>query len=258
MKPIPTAFLAVLALTMPLCACGSSSGTKSGGGVGTGPFLPLKVGNQWTYQITNIDGTISAKIQSVVSEEAVGGAGDSKDTQAFKLVTGNKFGDPNGDISYQALVGARFVRYRELSIDGKTGALKKEEYYAEPWKLRVDVSATNTAQGASWVESYESFVVDTPKAPAATADAGPIADDAGVTLSDGGLVTTSTQVQESWEVTGSDESVTVPAGTFKALMVNRISAGTNKTFWFVRGVGKVKETGIGDQTEELTSYRVTP
>lgn len=260
MKTVVTRCLAAFLMTTLLGACGSGSGTMSDGGVGAGAFLPLKVGNQWTYQITNIDGTISAKIQSVVSEEAVGGAGDSQDTQAFKLVTGNKFGDPNGDVSYQALVGSRYVRYRELSIDGKTGALKKEEYYAEPWKLRVDVSEANTTQGASWVESYESFVVDAPKASAATPDGGAdtASDDAGATVSDGGLVTTSSQVQESWEVTGSDESVTVPAGTFKALMVNRISPGSNKTFWFVRGIGKVKETGIGDQTEELTSYKVTP
>lgn len=258
-RDLSAGVLFALLLTLPLGACGGGSATSPDGGVGTGPYLPLKVGNQWTYQITNIDGTISAKIQSVVSEEAVGGAGDSKDTQAFKLVTGNKFGDPNGDVSYQAQVGSRYVRYRELSIDGKTGALKKEEYFAEPWKLRVDISATNAAQGASWVESYESFVVDTPpQTPVETPDAGPEPDDAGVTDSEGGLVTTSTQVQESWEVLGSDEPVAVPAGTFKALMVNRIAPGTNKTFWFVRGVGKVKETGIGDQTEELTSYKVTP
>ena len=252
MNTLRMSFLAGVFL---LGACGGGSSTH--GAVGTGPWLPLKVGNRWTYQITDIDGTVSVKVQGVVSEELVGGDGDAKNTKAFKLVTGNKFADPNGDISYQTLVDSRVVRFRELSIDGKTGARKKEEYYAEPWKLRVDVSAAHTTMGASWVESYQSFTVDTPKVPMATPDASAI-EDAGVSPSDGGLVTTSTQVQETWEVTGSDEPVTVPAGTFKALMVNRISQGTNKTFWFVRGVGKVKETGLGEQTEELTTYEVSP
>jgi hypothetical protein len=231
-------------------ACGSGSTQNSGIVVGTGPFLPLRVGNSWTYQITAIDGTVSAKIQSVVSEEMVGGAGDSQDTVAFKLVTGNQFADPNGDVSYQALVDTRYVRYRELSIEGKTGAIKKEQVFSDPWKLRVDVSAANTVAGTNWSVAYQEVDNDYPKVTAASADAGSSAADAGI-------LTTSTEVMESWTVVGFDELVTVPAGKFKSLVVNRIAEGTNKTFWFVRGVGKVKETGIGDQTEELTTYKVT-
>jgi hypothetical protein len=250
--PVKT-FLVGLVLTG---ACGGGSAQSVVGGGGTGAWLPLKVGNHWTYQVTDVDGTISAKIQGVVAEEPVGGVGDSKDTRAFKLVTGNKFADPNGDVSYQALVGSRFVRFRELSVDGKTGALKKEQYFADPWKLRVDVSATNTTAGASWAEAYTEFGIDTPKAGAL--DAAAPSDDAGVNPPDGGLVTTTSQIQESWQVLAADQLITVPAGTFKTLVTNRIAEGTNKTFWFARGVGKVKETGIGEQTEELTGYVVSP
>ena len=55
---------------------------------------------------------------------------------------------------------------------------------------------------------------------------------------------------ETWKVEAVDESVTVPAGTFSALRVRKTTSGAaDKTFWFAKGVGKLKETG--EQTEEL-------
>jgi hypothetical protein len=50
--------------------------------------------------------------------------------------------------------------------------------------------------------------------------------------------------------------VTVPAGTFHALILQKAGSSVAKTYWFVRGVGKVKETG--GQTEELVEYHVVP
>jgi hypothetical protein len=51
--------------------------------------------------------------------------------------------------------------------------------------------------------------------------------------------------------------VAVPAGTFCALRVRRVTSttlgGSDKTYWFARGVGKVKEEG-GNQREELTDH----
>ena len=53
------------------------------------------------------------------------------------------------------------------------------------------------------------------------------------------------------------EMVTVPAGTFDALVLRKVSvAAAEKTYWYAPGVGKVKETG--GQTEELTEYEVAP
>jgi hypothetical protein len=54
-----------------------------------------------------------------------------------------------------------------------------------------------------------------------------------------------------------DEPVTVPAGTFNCLRVRRRASqqdGSDKTYWFAKGVGKVKE--VGGQTEELTSVTI--
>ena len=245
--------VSILLLT---AGCGNGSGQGGDGGVGSGgSWLPLKVGNRWTYQVTDVDGTISVKVQGVTAEQAVGGDGDSKDMMAFKLVTGTKFNDPNGDVSFQALVGDRVVRFRELSINGSTGAVKKEEYFGTPWKLRVDATAAHTAVGATWPESYPDFVVDKPKATATS--------DGGATVVDARDLRRRRpgdhhiQVTDVWSVTAVDEPVTVPAGTFKALVLHRLAdsgRGPDKSFWFVRGVGKVKETGVDEQTEELLSY----
>jgi hypothetical protein len=54
------------------------------------------------------------------------------------------------------------------------------------------------------------------------------------------------------------ESVTVPAGTFEALVLRKVSGASDganeKHYWYVPGVGKVKETG--SQTEELTEFHL--
>jgi hypothetical protein len=43
----------------------------------------------------------------------------------------------------------------------------------------------------------------------------------------------------------------VPAGTFDAIVLRKVG-GSEKRYWYVRGVGKVKETG--GQVEELVSW----
>jgi hypothetical protein len=218
----------------------------------TGAWVPLKVGNQWTYTITETSGKVSAKVQGVVAESVVGGTGPSAAAMAFKLVTGDKFDDKKGDVSYQGVVDSRLVRYREISIGGTSGDTKKEEYY-EPPKLRLDESADRVKMGANWPESYTTYTVDTVKSgDAGTPDGGDPTDAA--------LVTTMEQTIDVWTVVGVDESVTVPAGTFKALVVEKVgnSGSSDKKFWFVRGIGKVKETGVNDQTEELSAYTIMP
>lgn len=230
--------------------CGGNSGKTPL--PSTGPWVPLKVGNRWTYTITDVDGKVSAKVQGVTAESAVGGTGMFASAMAFKLVTGDRFDDKNGDVSYQNWVNSRLVRYRELSVGASSGNTKKEEYY-EPPRLRLDDTDEHNKAGANWPESYKTFTVDTPKAPA---DAG-VPDGGAV---DAGLVTTEDMIIDVWTVLAVDEEVTVPAGTFKAMVVEKVgnSGASDKKFWFARGVGKVKETGVNDQTEELSSYMLMP
>jgi hypothetical protein len=228
--------------------CSGNSSNNDGGPMTTsGPWVPLKVGNRWTYTVTDIDGSVSAKVQGVTAQTVVGGTGPSAAKMAYKLVTGDKFDDKNGDVSYQDWVDSRLVRYREISIGGSSGATKKEEHY-DPARLRIDDTEEHRSKGASWPESYLTVEIDTPSADA----------DAGAPDGGAGVITTMDQTVDIWNVVGVDETVTVPMGTFKALVVQRIgnSGASDKTFWFVRGIGKVKETGVGDQTEVLSDYEI--
>jgi hypothetical protein len=66
----------------------------------------------------------------------------------------------------------------------------------------------------------------------------------------------------SYEVLAVDESVTVPAGTFSCIKIERIrtvggAAGERVISWYARGVGKVREEQPADgRTEELASVSI--
>jgi hypothetical protein len=189
-------------------------------------FLPWQEGNTWTYRVTN-NGTVSTKVVTVMAEEAVGGDGPHADELAFKVVT--RKGERDQTVSWQALRGDVVVRFREQSFHAGTGALEQEEHWS-PYKLHFDGSAAHTMAGASWFEAYEETKQVSGAAPETSGE------------------------RDRWIVDSPEEKVTVPAGTFRAVVVMKASGSDLKTYWYVRGVGKVKETG--GQTEELVSYEI--
>lgn len=187
--------------------------------------MPLATGNTWTFRV--VDPEVSTKTQTVGDLEDVGGM--HAGTQAFRMTTTK----PNGEVlSWQADTGTGVVRYAEQDNSGTNTTA--EEY--TPFRTRVDESDLHTAQGAMWTEDYTEHVSE-----------------------NGGAVTT-TSKSETWTVMAVDELVTVPAGEFCALHLRRTSTaggidGSDKSYWFVRGVGKVKEVSAG-RTETLESYDV--
>ena len=245
----------ILLVVAALAAACSSSGSKAppsdgggGGGAGgaTGDFFPLQIGNAWTYQVTDVDGTISSEVVSVVREEPVG-VGPSAGTMAFRIVTGNKINDPNGDLSWEALVDMRVIRYREMSIDGMTGN-KKNEAYWDPPRLRIDETAARVATGAAWREpDYTEYATDWDTDP-----------DGGANFIPDGGVTVTPAIQDLWSVIAPSQSITVPAGTFDALILRRVGSGGSsiKSYWYARGVGMVRQAEDGKPTHELSQYRV--
>jgi len=249
---------ATLLIALATIGCGGGTAAKNDGGKpmpGTGPDLPLKVGNYWTYQVTDTSGDISVKVQTVVREEAVGGVGPNKDQMAFKLSTGSKINDPKGDVSWQGVVDERVVRYREQSIDGKDGHVKNEQYW-DPARLRIDETSEHTAKDASWLEpEYTEVSVDIDQLP----DGGTDGDGGTSFVPDGGMKTQD-KIRDLWSVFSPSDTITVPAGTFDTLVLRRVGNGGSsvKTFWFARGVGKVRETEEGKPTEELTTYHIVP
>jgi hypothetical protein len=194
------------------------------------PLLPWKVGNSWTYRVTG-GGVVSMKVTEIGAEEIVGGNGPHKTEMAFKVTTA-KMDGTDKSISWQQAVDGKVLRYREQSFSKATGELTLEEHW-DPFKLHIDGTAKHTVAAVTWLEQYEET-----KLPA------------------GSAATTASQ-SDRWTVQSADEAVTVPAGTFKHAIVITKAGGSNlKTYWYVRGIGKIKETG--GQTEELVSYQIAP
>jgi hypothetical protein len=208
-------------------ACGSEAPTPPNGSCPTeGRYLPLVEGMSWAYQVNDpVAGTTEQKTSTVGALEDVGGS--KAGVMAFRVTTTKTGGST---VSWQEDTGTSIRRHKELDMSGLT---RTEDYY-NPYKLRLDESSAHLEPGASWTESYTETVTDT-----ATG------------------ATTTTDKTENWSVVAVDEVVTVPAGTFCTLRVQRVSStstggGSDKTYWFARGVGKVRESG--GSTEQLVSY----
>jgi hypothetical protein len=191
----------------------------------TGRYMALTEGASWRYMVIDAnDGTVTEKTQTVGPLENVGGTKEGM--MAFRVTTTK----PNGmTTSWQQDTGDAIRRHKEIDAAGTT---QTTEIY-DPYRTRVDESSGRLVAGATWTESYTE-IVTTPTG-----------------------ATTTTPKTEQWTVDAMEESVTVPAGTFCAMRVHRTStvaggSGSDKMFWFARGVGKIKEVGQG-QTEELMS-----
>ncbi|HUH00402.1 MAG TPA: hypothetical protein VML75_00325 [Kofleriaceae bacterium] len=226
----PFAFIG-LSLTLSVVAgCGSNGGDSVDAATlecpTTGRYFPVVPGTVWTFRTTDLgDGTIEVKTQAVGALEDVGGT--KAGTMAYRMTTTK----PGGMVvSWQEDTGDRILRHREQDM---AGSGQSDEIY-DPHKLRVDETAAHTALDATWTETYDE--ISTPI---------------------GSTIATTTSKTETWTVEAVDEEVTVPAGTFCALRVRKVvtsdPAASAKTYWFVRGIGKVKEEG-DSRLEQLTEY----
>jgi hypothetical protein len=209
-------------------ASGADDGGSDALGGGSAPYLPWAVGNSWTYQV-NDSGVLSAKVTTVGALGPVGGNGPHAASVANQVTTTKGAGDRT--VSWQAPLGDLIVRFREQAFQASTGLLAQEEHWSPP-KLHLDMAAAHLVAGATWLEVYQ----ETKQ---------PVMGTASVATA-----------RDRWTVLAVDQEVTVPAGTFRALVLQKAGGSTAKQYWYVRGVGKVKETG--GQTEELISYQLQP
>ena len=243
---------------------GGSGGSTSGGTGGSGDsglppaageYFPFKVGNRWTLRDHRAGGAAPyLKEQVVVRMEKVGGTGPHKDHDVFrvetrKMAAANPTMLEDATISWQAREGSKVLRYRETSCtrftatlvnDTITGCSVDVEDYWNPPRQRIDELPMGMPPAANmtWPERYTEFknaydyTLGTPV----------------VTPS----VATNT---DTWLVMNANATVTVPAGTFNNCIVLQKKTSSTlmlKTYTFCRGVGKVKEVGLG-QTEELAT-----
>jgi hypothetical protein len=230
------------ALTLALVASGCSDPgvEKKPGGSSTSEvnaFLPLAVGNSWQFRVED-GGTVTDKTTTVLEKQAVGGSGPNKDVEAFFVRTTKTDSMVEDKTeSWQGTVkvgdGLATVRYREIAYHAMSGMKELEEHWY-PYKLRVD--DFHTEEGTEWTEEYTES-----KIPADTA------------------VKPSLDIEhyDDWSVQEGSVSITVPAGTFTdAVHVRRLgqTPSEDKDYWFVKGIGKVQETG--KQTEQLEDCTV--
>jgi hypothetical protein len=195
-----------------------------------GALLPWNTGNTWTYAVYD-EGIPGMKETVVGAMEVVGGTGPNKDAMALKVVTQKDWMNET-TVSWQIASGDSVIRFREQSFSAFTSDLETEDHW-DPHKLHVDGSAARRVKGESWTEIYQE-----------------------TKLPVGGTPSTH-EAHDRWSVLSACERVTVPAGTFAAVLLQKLSPiGAAKTYWYVPGVGKVKESG--NQIEELVSYALVP
>jgi hypothetical protein len=219
-------FVALATLT----ACGSDAPPGDDQpGAADQPLLPWAVGNTWTYRVTE-DGAVSDKTTTVMEKTTVGGDGPLKDTEAYFVVTKKGADQKDKTESYQApdpMEPDRVLRYRELSYGAMTGLLQLEEYWVPP-RIHADGSQLSKQ---SWVDAYTEFKLPAGEQPSPGAE-----------------------THDLWVVLSTDEAIDTPSGHFAHAVHLQKTGGSVKEYWYVRGVGKVRETG--GQTEELVSYHL--
>jgi hypothetical protein len=197
-----------------------------------GPLLPFATGNTWRYLVTE-DGAVTEKTTVVGDLGSVGGDGPHADAPAFHVVTNKGAHLEDRTESWQAPASdapERIVRFREQAFGARTGELQLEEYW-DPPRIHIDGTSERTFTGSTWNETYEETKLEV------------------------GRTALRHMVTEIWTVISDDETVSVPAGEFEhAIHLRKTTNGKSKDYWYLRGVGKLKE--VGTQTEELTDYTI--
>jgi hypothetical protein len=221
-----------------------AGGTSGGGGSGGNgsSFEPMSVGATWTYNTTDVGdggvGTVSGtKVVTVEASEAVPMRAGITAWRIFTHVPGTE-----EQLTWQAETSTAIVRYRdEVFASGAprtctsisaSGCTQSSTY--APSKLRIDTTSPHLATGATYNESYTETDTDA----------------TGVS---------SSSKPFGWKVINAAESVTVPAGTFTAVHLqksNGNSGAIDKDYWFVLGVGKIKETSSAGREELLASFNI--
>lgn len=195
------------------------------------PLLPWAEGNSWTYKVTD-KADVSTKKTTIGAKVTVGGTGPHANDQAYEVTT-LKTDDTDRTVSYQVDIDGKVLRYRELSFPDATSPTPELEEHWAPYKLHIDGTAEHTVAEASWLEDYQETKIEPNATP------------------------TTAEQRDRWTVDEVPATVTVPAGTFtNAIKFTKAGGDALKAYWYVRGIGKIKETG--SQTEELTEYTVKP
>jgi hypothetical protein len=220
----------VFALLGTACGGGNSGGTTDSGfpDAPVDPahrYEPWVVGAKWAYKLTDPKNASNVALNRMTTIEPMQDAGNGKQAYLVHIekLTGTK------DV-WETIDGDLDVRYKTVFFDNpQTPTTPTETDTDSPYRLKLDESLAHVTTGAMYQESFN----ETATKP-------------------GGQPSTK-QKTYTWTVVSDSESVTVPAGTYSCLHVQRNDGSGPQDYWYARGVGKIKETG-GGQIEELMSY----
>ena len=208
---------------------GTGGTTGAGGATGAptgGPYQPLAVNAMWAYQV-NDRGVAYEETNVVEALEDMGGT--KAGTMAYRM----RESLPNEtQLTWYQTAANMTLRHHEQALDA-AGAMKSESWFS-PYRLRLDENAAHVTDGATWTTTFTENHTSRSKPPSQTSKT------------------------ETWLVLAANETIVVPAGTFTTLRVSRTDQtdGSIKTYWFARGVGKVKEVTETGHTEELSRYSI--
>ena len=208
-------------------------------------YQPFVSGSVWVYEETT-SGTgqfENYKHLRLGAEEDLAPVADGRAHRLCREDRSFEDATNSGAIRWERDTGESAVWVRNLRIDA-SGVTKDE--VTIPYAVRVDESPARLCVGAAFDTSWTSRTVNDP-----------------ASCVDGPAVcpTTDTAVPERWLVEAIDEPVDVPGqGAMPSLRATRTMtvAGVDevKTFWFVRGIGKVKEVVPTDDTESLLFFDI--
>jgi hypothetical protein len=216
----------------PESSVGSDAGSAPAGGSVDSHF-PLADGARWTYHHENPN-----KQAPWDENDTTAATTDCYGKPTFILMDQE---DAQGEQTSSTLVadGSGVYRvYKEVAVGGMTAL--KVNY--DPAFLRYDESWMSEGTTVTLVDEWKQTCVFSSTA----AKCGPGAVVPGQTTHIFTVLSMSTQV-------------TVAAGTFDAIEIERVNPDAHETkhFWFAAGVGKVREEDVeSGGTEELTDYDI--
>jgi hypothetical protein len=188
-------------------------------------YLPLEAGAIWRYAITADDGRRGEGTMRVDGFEYGGSDGAATEYRIREDLLDATIW------TWDERRAGRVVR-QEQEIDDRSGEVLEEEVYDPPITV-VDERAEHLAAGAVWPEAFFDTTPNLKGHPKARRSA------------------------VKWTVEAVSDPVTVPAGTFTCLQIQRTQKHHPEVVsWYAKGVGLVKQTGagpLGDQTLELIS-----
>lgn len=222
----------------PVASGGSSGAAAGSGGSSASGMLsagardshfPLVAGARWTYHHSG--GTKAAWDETDTMQAA-----SYQNKTAFVLEDQE---DAQGAQTHSTLVvqGTGVYRaYKEVTVSGQTALTVRYD----PAFLRYDEAWMTNQQQVTLDDAWTQTCIFSSVAK---------------TCAPGAVKTGTTTHQYS--VLAASTSVTVPAGTFDAVEIQRVDPNTAETkrYWFARGVGKVRdETPATGEITELTTY----